>query len=153
MAGSSEDRDATSSGETPAYAELLEARVTGSTQTFVLDARFKRTLPERMPDEHTTMRVTFTLITTSNKRYSFIAQGSPRGWLAFTQGTSGDEQFPGSLRVEGSRLQMELPWTVIGAPDRFQWLANATWDSSPPGGHAFSFDLFPNDGLADYPSV
>lgn len=151
VAGPREDRDSTSSGEVPAYAEMLEARITGSTQTFVLDARFKRTLPERMPDEYTTMRVTFTLITTSGKRYSFIAQGSPRGWLAFTQGTSGDEQFPGSLHVVGARLQMELPWSVIGAPNRFQWLANAAWDSSAPDGHRYSFDVFPNGGLADYP--
>lgn len=148
-----EDRDSSGSGDTPAYTEMVEARITGGAKTFVLDARFRQTLPDRMPDRHTTMRVTFTLIATTKKRYSFIAQGSQRGWLAFSQGISGDEQFAGSLRVVGARIRMELPWTVIGTLDRFQWLANSAWDSSRPGGHRFSFDLFPNQGLAQYPSV
>ena len=146
-----EDRDATSSGDAPDYAEMVAATVEADAASVTFTVTFEDSLPRRMPDRYTNMRVSITVLTPAKESTQFIDQGGASGWLSFTQGEGGDEEFPGELSIDGSRMTMTLPRDAI-PPPRFSWLATSAWDASPPGSHSYSFDLYPNEGFEDHPA-
>jgi hypothetical protein len=110
------------------------------------------TVPDLMPDEVTTMRITFVVVSKGGDRYEFFAHATRNGWAQFASGRDDAEPpFTDDLTISGRTLVMTLDPTYLGPPAPFKWTANVAWTRRAKRGEAFAFDFVPKKGYADFP--
>jgi hypothetical protein len=139
----------TITGRAPLFAELTAASVEGTADVLQLGAALAGTVPQRMPDVNTSMRITFRLTTDGRGTFTFDAGASDRGWTAVASGGR-SESFPGELEVSGRRVEMTIDAGYLGDTTSFRWIASLAWNRTGRGGGT-AFDSIPEAGFAHYP--
>ena len=143
------DSDATSSGEVGTYVELSSASISADASSFKIDLGFLDDVPERMASDQEQMLVTVSLTLDAGGRYSLNALGTASGWAIDANGTTGAPEFPGDFAFQGSDMQIQVPWSEVGGPQRFRWIASSAWSATDRT--AYAFDAVPDGKLATFP--
>jgi hypothetical protein len=144
--------DRSTTGSAPAFVEIDGASIEGDTQTLALTMTLAGKVPELMPDEVTTMRVTFITVTRGADRYEFFAHATRNGWALFASGREDAElPFTEEVQIEGRTLTMTIDRSYLGPPAPFKWTANVAWTRRAKSGEAYAFDFVPKQGYADFP--
>jgi hypothetical protein len=104
-------------------------------------------IPERMPDEGSALRISFRLKTKAGKTFTFDAHCVRSGWGTFATGGPEESPVP-ELALDGDTMEMHVEPSYMGGIQPFEWIATATW-SGADGDYAF--DVAPRAGLAHYP--
>jgi hypothetical protein len=134
-------------GEVPAYAEMTGASIRGLGDDVELTVTFAESLPEKMPDEDTSMSVRFQLTGRDDAPYLY-ADGDKKGWAA---GINAWDEYPGEFWMAGNKLIFRLPWDALGGAQRFEWYANDSWVETDLATTSYLFDEVPNLDRARYP--
>ena len=134
-------------GEAPPYVEIDSASVDGSVDRLLFEVALAGPVPEKMPDDQSVLRVTFTVTAAGGRRFTFDAQCVHPGWGTYASG--GPEDFPiPELALRGRRLQLAVDPAYMGGLQPFDWLVNVAWTS---GAANYAFDAAPKQGFASYP--
>jgi hypothetical protein len=88
---------------------------------------------------------------TKKEQFAFGAQGSGRGWKTYAGGRGESKRFPGDFRINGSSVEMVIPWSYVYGPRRFRWFTSSSWFTQVAGTTHYAFDPIPNNGAADFP--
>ena len=154
FAGADEPRpDAEKSGLTPKYPEATSIDILGERRAFTVTLGFDGQIPKSMPDKNTFMVVGFALSgeKKNDDGYAFGAQGNSDGWAPYAGRQKEAAEFPGTFSIEGSNIEMSIPWKFIGGPRPFEWYANSSWFTHTAGVTSYLFDVIPDSG-GRYPS-
>jgi hypothetical protein len=139
-------------GAVPDFVEIDEVALQAKRGSLSLSMSLAGKVPDLMPDEVTTMRVTFVIVTKGGDRYEFFAHATRNGWAQFASGRDDAEPpFTDELSISGRTLVMTLDPAYLGPPAPFKWTANVAWTRRAQRGEAFAFDFVPKKGYADFP--
>ena len=144
-------RDAETDGVPAPYTEAMAAEIQGLGKDLRMTLTMSGDVPQKMPNKNTYMVVAFSMAMTEDERYAFSAQGSQDGWQAYAGGKEDTKRFPGTFVIEGERIIMTVPWSYVGGPRTFKWIANSSWFSSIGGTTHYAYDPIPNTELAPFP--
>ena len=144
---SDKDSKRTVRGDAPAYVEIAGATVDGSVDRLVFGLTLAGPVPERMPDGHSVLRVTFTAVAAGGRRYTFEAQCVRPGWGTFASGGPEDAPIP-EIAIRNKTIQLAVDPAYMGGLQPFDWLVNVAWTS---GEANYAFDAAPKKGFASYP--
>jgi hypothetical protein len=136
----------TVTGSAPAYVEIESASLRDLGRKLEMNLSLDGPIPNRLPDDRSTLRVTFSLIAKPAQRYSLVAQAAETGWHAFMSGSK-DSTFPGELRINSERLRMLVEWDRLGGRQPLKWNASLGWAR----GSNSAFDIVPESGYASFP--
>lgn len=142
--------DATSSGDVEGYPELTEATLTGSEQAVSVDLGFAAEVPQRTPSA-TQMLIALSIIDREGARYVLNAMGTEEGWSTVVLTSEGRAEFPGDFAIGRRTVRVVVPWSELGGPRPFRWIASASWTGDPSKGTSYAFDSIPNRGFALFP--
>ena len=138
-------------GETPSYTDIRRAAIQGLGKTVRFSITVDGAIPGGGTEDGEDMTASFRLQMPDGDEHQIYALGSPSGWSADFDNTG---RFPGRFAIEGDRFVFELPWSRLGGPDRFKWLAQTSWTRSPDSpldDVRFAFDQVPEYERASYP--
>jgi hypothetical protein len=142
--------DALRAGTTPPYADITAAEIRGQGRSVRFTLTFASTLPDKMPDASTTMSAGYRL-KIGDVPYVLTANASTEGWrLSATRGGE-TAKHGGTLRVEGTTLTIDIPWSFLSGPRSFTWTGYLAWNQSSPV-MSYVVDILPNNGEAAFPS-
>ncbi|MDQ4065715.1 MAG: hypothetical protein M3161_06680 [Actinomycetota bacterium] len=145
--------DAEKEGVTPAYAEIIEASVTGLGENFRIVIRFNGEVPSAVPNDKTHWIVSYGMTgANEGEGYSFGAQCTTEGWQAYAGGKEGQDRFPGTFHAEGREIVMTIPWEYVMGPREFEWYAASNYFQQIANTTHYSVDLAPNKDLAKFPN-
>lgn len=145
------ESDATKEGLTPPHAELIGASVQGLGDNVRLILRFGGEVPQESPDDKTYMVVGWGISAGGDESYGFSAQAGKDGWKVYAGGKGKSTKFPGTFKVDGNAVIMEIPWEYIGGPREFEWQTNSSWFRQLANTTHYSFDLCPDEDPAQFP--
>jgi hypothetical protein len=144
--------DAETSGVSERYAEATRVTVAGLGDSLLVRMVFEAELPPEMPNKNTYMVVGFGLSgRKEGDHHSFGARASNDGWVPYADKKGESTDFPGTFFIEGSTMEITVPWDVIGGPRPFEWYASSSWFSYVAGVSSYSFDLIP-ESAGRYPN-
>lgn len=86
----------------------------------------------------------------AESEYQLFAEGSSDGWFAYLDTPDGLVDYPGTFRLGGRRLELEVPWDAVGGRRRAGVALFVDWSRSRPTGvlAASSEDRAPDEGTA-----
>lgn len=141
--------DGDTSGETPDYADILRASMSGRGKMVQIRTLVVASLPDRMPDDDTFMGIE-TRIERKKGRYSIIVEGDHNGWRASIS-RNGKSRSLSGLAIEDDSVTIAIPWSAIGGAGRLKWETHAGWTRATLTQTHYAFDSAPSYGAARYP--
>ncbi len=82
--------------------------------------------------------------------YQLFADGSADGWYAYLQTPQGFVEYPGELRMGGTRIVFDVPWHSVGQTGHGRFRAFADWSMSNGVPRPASEDFAPDGGTAEF---
>jgi hypothetical protein len=143
--------DATSSGDVTGYPELSSATLEGSDEGVTIELGFARAVPQKVP-AGVRMTVAFSIIDAEGNRYLLNAL-SDDGWTVGVVTSAGQAEFGGRFDISGKRVTIGIPWTDLGGPRPFNWIASSAWTGNPEKGTSYAFDSIPDSGFSGFPKT
>ncbi len=145
--------DAFTSGQSPAYTDLLRAALQGRGRTLQMTMSFAAELPERTRDENEQFIAAISIRDKDgDARWTFGARCSDRGWKPFARSRNKRRRFPGRLSIDATTVRLTIPWSAVKGPHRFEWIASGSWVRTVQDIPSYSVDAAPNGDNAHFPS-
>lgn len=137
-------------GQAPTYSDIRKATISGPGSTISFTLETDASPPQRLA-EGIDMTARFHFKMSDGEEHHIYAMGGKKGWKPDLDNSG---EFPGRFELDGNRFVFELPWTRLGGPSSFKWLAQTSWtrwpedDADDPD---FAFDQVPEYQKASYP--
>lgn len=133
-------------GDSPAYADLVQACVREDGEALILSATAAAALPSKAPDRDTAFGLGFVL--RGGDTETFVqAELGDAGWTVHLTRGDGRRTLPGAAAGSGSTLRITLAAAEVpGAALR--WSGETSWSRSTVLSTAYAFDAAPDRGEA-----
>ena len=144
--------DAKKKGVVADYPEMLATSIQGLGRDVRITFTFAANVPQKLPKD--TFMVVSIGITgrKEDEAFAFGANADDSGWRPYAGSKGKARKFPGSFAVRGNEIVMQVPWTSVEGPRRFEWFVTASWFSQLAGQSSYSFDVVPNDDAGTFPN-